>query len=293
MRKDQQPVITSYRLEDLLVVPGLMIDVHYKTLGAIHHHPHADLTKAHRHEFYTLAVTGSQCSQHMVDFRQIDMPPHSIFLLSPWQIHLSADIALTADLYLISFTPDFLPAGAPVLPLCMEKAVTPDAEAFKDIWLLCEQLLREFNNRKALQQQVLQHFLAVLLTLFTRCLPENSTASHLQPELLIRYRELMESHLLSWSSCGEYARALHVTTDHLNEVVKQETGQTASALLAARRILEAKRMLLHSTHGIKEIAWYLQFNEVTYFNRFFKQHTGQTPLGFRIASREKYHYNPE
>ncbi|MEV4885364.1 AraC family transcriptional regulator, partial [Chitinophaga ginsengisegetis] len=62
----------------------------------------------------------------------------------------------------------------------------------------------------------------------------------------------MEQHLLSWSSPGDYARALHVNTDHLNEVVKQETGQTVSALLAARRILEAKRMLLHSTHGIKE-----------------------------------------
>jgi AraC-like DNA-binding protein len=292
MRKDKQPAIASYRLEDLLVVPGLMIDVHYKGVGDEEAHPHSDFTKAHRHEFYTLAVTGNQHSRHMVDFRQIDMPPYSLFLLAPWQVHLPGDISKAVNLFLISFTQDFLPVGAPALPLCMEKPVTPDAEEFKEMWRLCEQLLREFNHRKALQQQVLQHYLAVLLTLFTRYLPENSS-SHLQPELLTRYRELMEKHLLSWSSSGDYARALHVTTDHLNEVVKQETGQTASALLAARRILEAKRMLLHSTHGIKEIAWYLQFNEVTYFNRFFKQHTGQTPVAFRISSRENYNYNPE
>lgn len=293
MKKDNQPVITSFRLEDLLVVPGLMIDVHYKTAGEDHHHPHADLTQAHRHEFYTLAITGHQRSQHMVDFRQVEMPPESIFLLSPWQIHLPQDIILVSDLFLISFTSEFLPPGAPALPVCMEKAITPDPEGYKEIWYLCQRLLQEFNHRKALQQPVLQHYLALLLTLFTRYLPENATSKQLQPELLTRYRELIEVHLLSWSSCGDYARALHVTTDHLNEVVKQETGQTASALLAARRILEAKRMLLHSTHGIKEIAWYLQFNEVTYFNRFFKQHTGQTPLAFRISSREKYNYNPE
>ncbi|MBS0031681.1 helix-turn-helix domain-containing protein [Chitinophaga sp. 22321] len=293
MKKDKQPVITSYRLEDILVVPGMKIDVHYKMTGKGHHHAHVDLTQAHRHEYYTLAVSGNQHSRHMVDFRQVNMPPHSVFLLSPWQVHLPQDVLEAADIYLISFTPDFLPPGAPALPVCMEKALTPDADAFKEIWWLCAQLLREFNERKALQEQVLQHYLAVLLTLFTRYLPENAASNPLQPVLLRQYRSLMEIHLLSWSSCGDYAKALHVTADHLNEVVKQETGQTASALLAARRILEAKRMLLHSTHGIKEIAWYLQFNEVTYFNRFFKQHTGETPLAFRISNREKYNYNPE
>jgi len=293
MKKGKQSIIASYRLEELLVVPGLMIDVHYKPAGEPVHHPNADFTMAHRHEFYTLAVTGKQRSRHMVDFRLIDMPPESMFLLAPWQVHLSTDEDQVLDVYLISFTTDFLPAGFPALPLCMEHPVTPDSVAYQEIWHLCAQLLREFNTRKALQEQVLQHYLAVLLTQFMRYLPESTRRSSLQPELLTRYRELMEQHLLSWSSPGDYARALHVTTDHLNEVVKQETGQTVSALLAARRILEAKRMLLHSTHGIKEIAWYLQFNEVTYFNRFLKQHTGQTPVAFRISSREKYNYNPE
>lgn len=293
MKKEKQSIITSYRLEELLVVPGLMIDVHYKKAGEPAHHPNADLTTAHRHEFYTLAVTGKTGSRHMVDFRMVDMPPESIFLLAPWQVHLSSDADRVLDVYLISFTTDFLPPGFPALPVCMEAAVTPDSAAFQEIWHLCAQLLREFNTRKALQEQVLQHYLAVLLTFFMRYLPENTKGSSLQPELLTRYRELLEKHLLCWSSCSDYARALHVTTDHLNEVVKQETGQTASALLAARRVLEAKRMLLHSAHGIKEIAWYLQFNEVTYFNRFFKQHTGQTPVAFRISSREKYNYNPE
>ncbi|SEW56121.1 AraC family transcriptional regulator [Chitinophaga arvensicola] len=293
MKKDKQSIIASYRLEQLLANPGLMIDVHYRVAGEPAHRTDADLTRAHRHEFYTLAVNGKQASQHMVDFRLVDMPPESMFLLTPWQVHLSTDMDQILDVFLISFTADFLPAGFPALPLCMDQPVTPDEATYRDIWHLCERLRQEFTSRRALQEQVLQHYLAVLLTLFIRCLPENNSGRQLQPELLVRYRELMEKHLLSWNSSGEYARALHVTTDHLNEVVKQETGQTASALLAARRILEAKRMLLHSSHGIKEIAWYLQFNEVTYFNRFFKQHTGQTPVAFRIANREKYNYNPE
>ncbi|MBO9728054.1 MAG: AraC family transcriptional regulator [Chitinophaga sp.] len=292
MKRDKTCGIPWHSLDELLVEPGLKLDVRYGIRGGIG--PHSGHIEAHRHEFYTLGISGAKPGVHMVDFRHIDMPPYSMFLLSPWQVHMPTDWARSADdVYLISFMPDFLPAGMPSLPICMENPVTPDAESFKEIWHLCEQLYREYTQRKALLQPVLQHYVALLLTLFMRYLPENNTVRSLQPELLTRYQELMETHVLSWSSSGDYARALHVTTDHLNEVVKQETGQTASALLAARRILEAKRMLLHSTQGIKEIAWHLHFNEVTYFNRFFKQHTGQTPVAFRIASREMYNYTPE
>jgi AraC-like DNA-binding protein len=293
MKKDKQTDITSYKLEHLMEVSGLRIDVRYRQAGEAVHESYAHLTEAHRHEFYSLAVSGSESSRHMIDFRLVNIPPKSLFLLAPWQIHLPSDTDRVADMYFISFTADFLPPGFPRLPACMEAAITPSADEFREIWHLCEQLLHEFRNRRALQQQVLQHYLAVLLTMFMHYLPEQDNGRQLLPELLARYQELVEQHFMSWSSVGDYARALHVTADHLNDVVKQATGQTASALLAARRILEARRMLLHSTHSIKEIAWCLQFNEVTYFNRFFKQHTGQTPLAFRIGSREKYNYNPE
>lgn len=292
MKKDKQTDIASYKLEHLMEVPGLRINVHYRPAGEIVHERHAHLTEAHRHEFYSLAVSGSGSSMQMIDFRFVDLPPKSLFLLAPWQIHLASDTDHLTDIYFISFTADFLPPGFPKLPVCMEAAITPSADEFREIWHICAQLLHEFRNRRALQQQVLQHYLAVLLTMFMHYLPEQDN-SQLQPELLMRYQQLLEQHFMCWNSVGDYARALHVTANHLNDVVKQATGQTASALLAARRILEARRMLLHSTHSIKEIAWCLQFNEVTYFNRFFKQHTGQTPLAFRLGSREKYNYNPE
>lgn len=293
MRKNKQPVIASYRLEDLLPNPGLMIDVHYKDSGEIGHTPHADFNKAHRHEFYSLIIARKQYSQHMVDFQQVILPPESVFLLSPWQVHMPGDINTAEDIFLISFMPDFIPADISIPMFLMKAAITPPTGMFNEIWQLCEVLRREFNDSNVQRQQVLQHYLAVLLLKFMRCLQDEGICPTPPPALLTRYRELMETHLRSWISPADYADALHVSAGYLNEVVKQETGQTASALLAARRVLEAKRMLLHSTLGIKEIAWHLRFNEVTYFNRFFKKHTHQTPMAFRIASREKYNYNPE
>jgi len=54
-------------------------------------------------------------------------------------------------------------------------------------------------------------------------------------------------------------------------------------------ILEAKRMLLHSDDSIKEIAFQLGFEDASYFNKFFKRLTLQTPLQYRTAIREIYH----
>jgi AraC family transcriptional activator of pobA len=40
--------------------------------------------------------------------------------------------------------------------------------------------------------------------------------------------------------------------------------------------------------SVKEIAWQLHFEDDAYFNRFFKKHTGQTPVMFQRSIREKY-----
>lgn len=37
----------------------------------------------------------------------------------------------------------------------------------------------------------------------------------------------------------------------------------------------------------KEMSFYLNFEDVAYFNRFFKKHTQLTPNGYRIQSQEK------
>jgi len=46
-------------------------------------------------------------------------------------------------------------------------------------------------------------------------------------------------------------------------------------------ILEAKRQLLATTSQINQIAGGLGYEDVSYFIRFFKKHTGHSPEAFR------------
>jgi AraC family transcriptional regulator, transcriptional activator of pobA len=78
-----------------------------------------------------------------------------------------------------------------------------------------------------------------------------------------------------------YAQRLHITSGHLNSLVKHYLGISAKKYILNRNMLEAKKMLQYTNLGIDEIAAYLNYESTTYFIRFFKQHTNFTPLHFR------------
>jgi AraC family transcriptional regulator, transcriptional activator of pobA len=58
-------------------------------------------------------------------------------------------------------------------------------------------------------------------------------------------------------------------------------GKTAADLIDDHILLESKRYLLASSNQVNQIAYRLGYDDVSYFIRFFKKHTGHTPEMFR------------
>jgi AraC-like DNA-binding protein len=72
-----------------------------------------------------------------------------------------------------------------------------------------------------------------------------------------------------------------VHVNHLNKAVRELTGKTTGQHIAGRMIAEAKALLQHTSWSTAEIAYALGFEYPTYFNNFFKKHTGTTPSAVR------------
>ena len=78
-----------------------------------------------------------------------------------------------------------------------------------------------------------------------------------------------------------YAEMLHVTSGHLNSLVKKYLGVSAKRYILNRNILDAKRMLKFTDMGIDEIASCLNYESTSFFVRSFRENAQLSPLQFR------------
>ena len=98
-----------------------------------------------------------------------------------------------------------------------------------------------------------------------------------------RFRRLVAQHYMDKRQVSDYAALLAVTPNHLNRVVKQVTGNTASDMIREMLVVETKSLLKYTTYSMSEIAYGLDISDPGTFSRFFKKTTKETPLSFRAT----------
>jgi AraC-like DNA-binding protein len=91
---------------------------------------------------------------------------------------------------------------------------------------------------------------------------------------------LLENHYKEEKAVDFYADRLNITSKRLNQILKAKLGKTIRQLLHERIMIEAKHQVIVSKQAIKEISYNLGFEDRSYFSRFFKKMTGQTPEEF-------------
>jgi len=92
--------------------------------------------------------------------------------------------------------------------------------------------------------------------------------------LSFKYLELVETHFAARKSVSAYAKDLYVTPNHLNKIVKDETGLTARQHIQQKIVSAAKRELKVSGISMKQVAAQLGFEDMAHFSKFFKKASG-------------------
>lgn len=96
-----------------------------------------------------------------------------------------------------------------------------------------------------------------------------------------RFRTLLDTNFATQHQVHHYASALGMSEKTLSRVCMAATGVPAKAVINQRLVLEAKRLLAHTTIAVQTIGHKLGFEEATNFVKFFRKETGITPLTFR------------
>lgn len=87
----------------------------------------------------------------------------------------------------------------------------------------------------------------------------------------------------------QIAAYVHLHPGHLSELFKKETGSNFGDYVTALRMRRAMDLLVVSPAKVSEIAGMTGYEDVKYFSRLFKKHTGKTPSEFR---EEALGYDP-
>ena len=102
-----------------------------------------------------------------------------------------------------------------------------------------------------------------------------------QQILFRKFIQLVNNFYIEKRTIEEYALLLNVTPNHLSQSVKSVSDKNALTYINDRLLSEAKSLIQYTEHDISEIAYQLNFSDPANFGKFFKKHTGKTPLEFR------------
>ena len=231
--------------------------------------------------------------RYRADFHEYRLRRGDVLIVQPQQLHRFAHIA-GWDGWLLTFNTAFLMPNQYIeiqkkfyiqyqgLPTHIH--VREDELAQLEIVLAQIYQHRHLHDDE-LRRNLLRLHLYVFSTLLAAFLPHETGRAHVTAQRVSRFRQLLETHFAAQKSVAFFAAQLGCTEKTLGADCQALLGKSAKALIADRILLEAQRLLLYSSWQINQIGYQVGFSEPTNFVKFFKKHTGITPLEFR--QREK------
>lgn len=246
----------------------------------------------HRHDYYFILCVEKGSGTHEIDFISHAVADRSVFLLRPGQVHRLA-LQAGAVGFLLEFDHAFYQPSGTIGEARWKKAISknycePSPDIFLQLIANLTQAYLEYDSKadgyaEAISACLDLFFLSWLRGCTTPLTAEPTPAGYAQE----RYDELLqmlETNIATEKSASRYAKMLHLSLYQLNAITKSVAGKTVSGLINDQILLEAKRHLLGTTAQVKDIASDLGFEDVSYFVRFFRKHTGRTPDTFRKNS---------
>ncbi len=141
----------------------------------------------------------------------------------------------------------------------------------------------EFSSQSKARALILRGLSTTLLGWVARQMPGGMPKGQVTTESVgvQRFKQLIEQHFLEHWQVADYAKALSITPTHLSRLTRAATGESASRLIEARLLREARRNLAYTNLSISTIAYALGYTDPAYFSRVFTQDAGISPRKFR------------
>lgn len=246
----------------------------------------------HRHDHYHILILEKGSGYHEIDFNKYVISNYCVFFIRPGQVHqltLHADgqgylIQMTKDFYYFKNSVDFDTPQNLLSKAFHDVYYQLDVDRFKKTTLLYTYMFNEYSQKEEGYKKVIQSQLEVLFIELLRHSKYSISEDFKKPyeqEYLDNFLVFVREYIYTEKKVSFYSENLNITSYQLNAITKGLLGKTSSEVINDHIILEAKRYILATSNQVSQIANHLGYEDVSYFIRFFKKHTGYTPEAFR------------
>ena len=255
----------------------------------------------HRHAYYTVIWILNGQGKHHIDFCDYNIEPGQLYFVRPNQVH-QLILKNRPKGFAILFTKEFLINNGIRTSFISDLSINNEAgenpplllgDSHQNLLRYVQQMLSLYNGNQPFKYEALGAFLKLFLIGAHEQCSANPSAEKVSQEgsalLVNQFKNTVEDHFKHMHQVKEYAALLHITANHLNDVVRSFLGTSAKQYIQDRIILEAKREALFTELTAKEVGYDMGFNDPAHFGKFFRVQTGTSFQSFRESIRKKYH----
>ncbi|WP_109700745.1 helix-turn-helix domain-containing protein [Chitinophaga deserti] len=241
-------------------------------------------TDPHKHkQYFEIIFLTKGSGFHWIDGVQYEIRPNVLFFIAYDQVH-SWDIQSDPEGFVLilknSFTERSLDKELPLLIQQVSRfpcVYTDEALALHRIF---ELLTIENNATSNLSFLMKEGLIKALLAKILDSSDLYSSAKSVRRELYESFVSLLPEKPAKMK-VADFAALLNTTPQNLNAACRKAVNQPAAEVIAEHITNEAKRLLRYTHKNVSEISMLLNFNDTSHFVKFFKRHTGTTPLQYK------------
>lgn len=272
---------------------GLSQEIEILDMVSLYQEFEQELTSPHRAEFYQILWFQQGNPVHQVDFNPVQIEPNTVVFINKNSVQ-QFDNTIPFEGKVLLFTKDFFCKEQSDIAFLKSSILFHDLFAVSKVTIpnitpLYTKLFSAINTELAkpkdqYQADVLRNFLRNLLLLSererrTQDFTEVKKGANL--DYVMQFKELLEHQFHHERLVKNYANQMHITIKRLNLATSKILELSPKQIIDDRILLEAKRLLAHTTESVKEISFSLGFDEPTNFVKYFRKHHNTTPLEFR------------
>lgn len=166
----------------------------------------------------------------------------------------------------------------PIFPLNSRQWHLLDGWYEQMAWI-CKNSANEYTNT-LLRNNIYNLFMAIDSEMAQEEAVEKKPLSRSR-KLIIKFLKLVTLHCHEMREVSFYAKQLCITTTYLYKLTHKRWNLSPKELIDKQTVCEIKKLLSNTDMSVKNIATEMNFEDAPYMCRYFRRHTGITPLEYR------------